>query len=168
MHALTPMEIYLMEPQSTWGNRWVFTFTSKLMVYLLIHVLISVYVSGSWWYNLLGTPAIGEAHYLSLTTLVHHWRVPRRDSHRLIHTLTLDCLVLPAINLVGSNIDWGLLLMHWILYWLAGLMRISTICKGHWQSPCIALKAGKYLPSGLCKETVKESEISTMGLEAHS
>ena len=29
--------------------------------------------------------------------------------------------------------------------------------KGHWQSPCTALTAGKGLPLGLCKGTVKES-----------
>ena len=29
--------------------------------------------------------------------------------------------------------------------------------EGHWQSPCTALKAGKWLSFGLCKETVKES-----------
>ena len=29
--------------------------------------------------------------------------------------------------------------------------------KGHWQSPSTAITAGKCLPLGLCKETVKES-----------
>ena len=31
--------------------------------------------------------------------------------------------------------------------------------KGHWQSPCTALMAGKCLPLALCKETVKESKF---------
>ena len=50
---------------------------------------------------------------------------------------------------------------HSISYtWHSGLMsqvKISTIYKGHWQSPCTALTAGKCLPLKLCKETVKES-----------
>ena len=34
--------------------------------------------------------------------------------------------------------------------------------RGHWQSPCTALMAGKCLPLGLCKETVKESAGNVM------
>ena len=36
------------------------------------------------------------------------------------------------------------------------LMGIFTVFKGHWQSPCTALMAGKCLPLGLCKGTMKE------------
>ena len=35
----------------------------------------------------------------------------------------------------------------------------TPLSKGHWQSICTALTAGIYLPSGLCKETVKESTL---------
>ena len=44
--------------------------------------------------------------------------------------------------------------MHYGLTWPVG---ISTVFKGYWQSPCTALTAGKRLPLGLCKETVKQS-----------
>ena len=42
--------------------------------------------------------------------------------------------------------------------WLASrFFLISPFLKGHWQSPYTDLTAGKCLPLGLCKETVKES-----------
>ena len=44
--------------------------------------------------------------------------------------------------------------MHYGLEWLVGIL---TFFIGHWQSACTALTAGKCLPLGLYKETVKES-----------
>ena len=39
------------------------------------------------------------------------------------------------------------------------VIMLKPFFKGHWQSPCTALTAGKCFPSGLCKETVKLSIV---------
>ena len=46
---------------------------------------------------------------------------------------------------------------HAIHYGLMWLWEFPQFFRGHWQSPCTALTAGKCLPLVLCKETVKES-----------
>ena len=40
-----------------------------------------------------------------------------------------------------------------------GQWEFPQFFKGHWQSPCTALTAGKCLPLGPCKKTVKESTL---------
>ena len=58
--------------------------------------------------------------------------------------------------LVGINIDWDCLVSHGIMgstdWW-----KLLLFLMPQWQSLCTALTAGKGLPLGLCKGTVKES-----------
>ena len=58
--------------------------------------------------------------------------------------------------LVGLNIDRDCLVSHWIMgsheQW-----EFPPFVRPQWQSLCTALLAGKCLPLGLCKGTVKES-----------
>ena len=57
--------------------------------------------------------------------------------------------------LAGLNIGWD-----YKTQWIVGSQNqyeFPPFFKCHWQSPSTALKAGKWLPLGLCKETVKES-----------
>ena len=61
-----------------------------------------------------------------------------------------DCLVYIYFEIVLVIMDLGLM---WPV-------ENSAIFQGHWQSPYTALTAGKCLPLGLCKETVKESNTS--------
>ena len=60
--------------------------------------------------------------------------------------------------LVGLNIGWDCLLSHWI-WGSCDRWEFPPFCRGHWQSPCTALTAGKCLSLWLCKETVKEFEV---------
>ena len=55
------------------------------------------------------------------------------------------------------SIDFGTILMwcHVTDGW-----KFPEFFKGHWQSPCTALTAGKCLPLVLSKETVKESVVA--------
>ena len=65
---------------------------------------------------------------------------------------------------VGCVIGWskyrlGTPYMHWIRVSSNALpdrWEFPMFYTGHWQSPCIALTAGKSLPLGLSKETAKE------------
>ena len=43
--------------------------------------------------------------------------------------------------------------------WGRDWWELPLFYKGHWQSPCTALMAGKCLPLGLCKETVKKCNL---------
>ena len=58
-----------------------------------------------------------------------------------------DRLIQVEVGIASVAMDCGFM-------WAAG---ISTVFRGHWQSFCTAVTAGKCLPLGLCKETVKES-----------
>ena len=54
------------------------------------------------------------------------------------------------------NIDWEAIACGALWVQVTG-GNFHLFFKCHWQSPCTALTAGKCLPLGLCKETVKES-----------
>ena len=60
-----------------------------------------------------------------------------------------------------SKYGLGLPRQQWIVgsrdWW-----EFPPFCRCHWQSPCTALMAGICLPLGLCKETVKESSLSSL------
>ena len=63
----------------------------------------------------------------------------------LLLNIRLDCLKSHCI--AGSCDRW----------------EFPPFCKGHWQSPCIALREGKFcLPLGLCKGNVKEHNFQFM------
>ena len=69
------------------------------------------------------------------------------------------CLLLADIAhlwLAGLNIGWGMPPSQWILG-SCDRWEFPAFFIGYWQSPYTALTAGKCLPLGLCKETVKES-----------
>ena len=85
----------------------------------------------------------------------------------LLHTPCLEALGHPVGYETWPPGDWhhpfgwskyrlGLPLLQWILdshdQW-----EFPPFFRSHWQSPCTTLMAGKCLPKGLCKVTVKES-----------
>ena len=86
---------------------------------------------------------------------------------RLIHSPSLVALGLSVGYEKWPLIGWH----HWSLYslelpqshWIVGSCdwwEFLPFFRCHWQSPCTALMAGKCLPLGLCKETVKEYTVS--------
>ena len=71
------------------------------------------------------------------------------------HGLQLAAITL--LWLAGLNTGWDWLSLNRLLAHVTK-RNFHNFYKGHWQPPCTALiMAGKCLPLGLCKETVKES-----------
>ena len=69
-------------------------------------------------------------------------------------SLPIGCVVCHVISCSKYRLGRSSHVVHCGCMWLMG---IFTVFKGHWQSPCTALMAGKCLPLGLCKWTVKQS-----------
>ena len=66
---------------------------------------------------------------------------------------------------VGLNIGCDCPVSQWIVE-SHSRWEFLQFCKGHWQYPCTTPTAGKCLPLGLCKETVKESNATLNPLHA--
>ena len=126
-------------------------------------------------------------HYLSLISLFIHWFIfvisvavvmlldwcnSFTQSH--IFGLPLDCYTVPAHWLwncqwvmAGFKLVWLTVLKYRLRKassaehcgFMCDLWEFPLFFEGHWQSPCTALMAGKCLPLGLCKGTVKESRL---------
>ena len=93
---------------------------------------------------------------------------------RLLHSPSLVALGLSVGYETWLPIGWHhTFVINWSKYrfrlpqmqWIVGSndwLEFLPFFRGHWQSPCTALTAGKCLPLGLCRETVKASTSSVI------